>query len=152
VRRGGGGDRNVGAPLPGPAALGAVAEAEFADVDGTVRREALGRCWSVAFERVLPVRGLRRFGGSGTGQAGGGSLARVSSGHKFWLRERAAAGTSTPSGSWPRTRTGGTSRPSEQTDPPANTILGACAHVVVGFQRSGVLVDEPEFAPLRGVA
>jgi hypothetical protein len=38
--------------------LGAVAEAEFIDADGTVRREPLNRCWSVAFERVSPVPGV----------------------------------------------------------------------------------------------
>jgi hypothetical protein len=58
VWRGGGGDRNAGPPLPGAAAVDAVAEAEFIDADGTVRHEPLSRCWSAAFERVLPVRGF----------------------------------------------------------------------------------------------
>jgi hypothetical protein len=63
VRLGGGGDRDAGSPLPGAAALGGVAEAEFIDADGAVRRELLSRCWSVAFERVLPVRGFAAFRG-----------------------------------------------------------------------------------------
>jgi len=63
VWRGGGGDPNAGPPLPGAAAWGAVAEAEFIDADGAVRREPLSRCWSVAFERVLPVRGFSSFRG-----------------------------------------------------------------------------------------
>jgi hypothetical protein len=52
---GGGDDRNAGSPLAGTGALGAVAEAEFIDVDGTVRREPLSRCWSVAFEHRQPA-------------------------------------------------------------------------------------------------
>jgi hypothetical protein len=79
VWRGGGDDPNAGPPMRGAAALGAVAEAEFIEADGTVRREPLSRCWGVVFERVLPVRGFASFRGSGTGRAGGGSLARVSS-------------------------------------------------------------------------
>jgi hypothetical protein len=63
VRRSGGGDRNAGPPLPGAVALGAAAEAEFIDADGMVRRELLSRCWGVAFERVLPVRGFASFRG-----------------------------------------------------------------------------------------
>ena len=50
-------------PLAGAGALGAVAEAEFIDADGTVRREPLSRCWSVAFERVSPVRRFASFRG-----------------------------------------------------------------------------------------
>jgi hypothetical protein len=63
VWRGGGGDPNASPPLPDAAALGAVAEAEFIDADGAVRREPLSRCWSVAFERVLPVRRFSSFRG-----------------------------------------------------------------------------------------
>jgi hypothetical protein len=62
-------------PLPG---LGGVAEAEFIDVDGTVRREPLCRCWGVALERVAGA-GVCVVRGSGTGRDGGGSLARASS-------------------------------------------------------------------------
>jgi hypothetical protein len=64
VWRGGGGDPNAGPPLPGAAALGAVAEGEFIDADGTVRREPLNRWWSVAFERVSLVRGFALFRGA----------------------------------------------------------------------------------------
>jgi hypothetical protein len=63
VWRGGGGDRNAGPPLPGATAVGAAVEAEFIDADGTVRREPLSRCWSVAFERVSPVRRFSSFRG-----------------------------------------------------------------------------------------
>ena len=63
MRQGGGSDKNAGPPLPGAAAMGAVAEAEFIDADGAVRREPLSRCWNVAFERVLPVRRFASFRG-----------------------------------------------------------------------------------------
>jgi hypothetical protein len=59
----GGGDRNAGPPLPSATAVGAAVEAQFIDADGTVRRESLSRCWSVAFERVSPVRGFSSFRG-----------------------------------------------------------------------------------------
>lgn len=36
---------------------------EFVDVDGLVRREPLSGCWSVAFERVPPVRAFPSFRG-----------------------------------------------------------------------------------------
>ena len=63
VWRGGGDDGNAGPQLAGAGAVGAVVDAEFIDADGTVRRESLSRCWSVAFERVLPVRGFSSFRG-----------------------------------------------------------------------------------------
>jgi hypothetical protein len=63
VRSGGGEDGNAGLGLAGARGLDAVAEAEFIDADGTVRRELLARCWSVAFERVRPVRGFPSFRG-----------------------------------------------------------------------------------------
>ncbi len=63
MRGDGGGDGSAGLSLAGAGALDAVAEAEFVDVDGVVRREPLGRCWSVAFERVRPVRGFPSFRG-----------------------------------------------------------------------------------------
>jgi hypothetical protein len=63
VRRDGGDDGNAGLQLAGAGGLGAVAEAEFIDADGTVRREPLARCWTVAFERVPPVRGFPSFRG-----------------------------------------------------------------------------------------
>ncbi len=61
--RDGGDGRNAGPQLTGAGGLDAVAEAEFIDVDGTVRREPLSRCWSVAFERVPPVREFSSFRG-----------------------------------------------------------------------------------------
>src|SRR6266700_2732199 len=61
--RGGGDDREAGPPLADAEAAGTVVEAEFIDADGTVRREPLSRCWSVAFERVSPVRGFASFRG-----------------------------------------------------------------------------------------
>jgi len=93
VGRDGGDGRNAGPPLAGTGALGAVVEAEFIDVDGTVRRELLSRCWSVAFERVPPVRGFPSFRGqrnrpglwwfAGTGEHVG---------HESWLeRDRLMA-------------------------------------------------------------
>ena len=36
-------------------------EVEFIDADGTRRREPLGSCWNVPFERVSPVRGFASF-------------------------------------------------------------------------------------------
>ena len=60
--------RDAGPLLASAGALDAVAEAEFIDVDGTVRREPLSRSWSVAFERVPRCGVSRRFGGSGTGR------------------------------------------------------------------------------------
>jgi hypothetical protein len=60
---GGGDDGQAGPQLAGAGGLGAAVEAEFIDADGTVRREPLGRCWSVAFERVSPVRGFSSFRG-----------------------------------------------------------------------------------------
>jgi len=45
-----------------PGAAGGVA-AEFAGADGVVRREPLGGCWNLAFERVAPVRGVASFRG-----------------------------------------------------------------------------------------
>lgn len=64
----------------GAAAAGAAAdvEVEFIDVDGTLRREPLSGRWNVAFERVAPVRGLRRSAGSATGRVCGGSPLPVS--------------------------------------------------------------------------
>ena len=61
--RGGGGDPDAGPPLAGAGALDAAVEVEFIDADGMVRRELLSRCWSVAFERVSPVRGFASFRG-----------------------------------------------------------------------------------------
>jgi hypothetical protein len=63
VWRDGGGDLAAGPSLAAAVALGASVEAEFVDVDGTVRREPLSRCWGVAFERVSPVRGFASFRG-----------------------------------------------------------------------------------------
>jgi hypothetical protein len=45
-----------------PGAIGGV-EVEFADGDGVMRREPLGGCWNLAFERVAPVRGFASFRG-----------------------------------------------------------------------------------------
>jgi hypothetical protein len=55
VRQNGGSDKNAGPPLPGAAASGAVAEAEFIDADGTVRAV-----------KPLLVRGVRA-GSTGAG-------------------------------------------------------------------------------------
>jgi hypothetical protein len=78
VWRDGGDGTNAGPQLAGAGAVGAVAEAEFIDSDGTVRREPLSRRWSLAFERVPPVRGFPSFRGNATGRAGGGSPAQAS--------------------------------------------------------------------------
>jgi hypothetical protein len=73
--------------------LGVVVEAEFIDADGVVRREPLSRCWSVAFERVSPVRGFASF----RGQRNRPGLWWFSStgelvGHESWLeRDRLMA-------------------------------------------------------------
>jgi hypothetical protein len=38
-------------------------EVEFVGWDGVMRREPLGGCWNLAFERVAPVRGFASFRG-----------------------------------------------------------------------------------------
>jgi len=63
VRLGEGDSGNAGPERAGAGGLDAVVQAEFIDADGTVRREPLSRCWSVPFERVLPVRGFPSFRG-----------------------------------------------------------------------------------------
>jgi hypothetical protein len=45
-----------------PGVAGGV-EVEFADREGVMRREPLGGCWNLAFERVAPVRGFASFCG-----------------------------------------------------------------------------------------
>src|SRR6266567_617923 len=75
--RGGGDDREAGPPLADGGASVTVVEAEFIDLDGTVRQEPLSRgAWrSSGFPRC---GSSRRFGGSGTDRAGGGSPPRAS--------------------------------------------------------------------------
>jgi hypothetical protein len=92
-RDGGGDGRSGGPPLAGAGRLGAAVEAEFADVDGTVRREPLSGCWSVAFERVSPVRGFSSFRGQ-RNRPGLWWFSRTGEhvGHESWLeRDRLMA-------------------------------------------------------------
>jgi hypothetical protein len=79
--------------LPGAWASGVVVEAEFIDPDGVVRREPLSRCWSVAFERVPPVRGFASFRGQ-RNRPGLWWFSRTGElvGHESWLeRDRLMA-------------------------------------------------------------
>jgi len=61
-----------------PAGAAADVEVEFIGADGTPRREPLSGCWNLAFERVAPLRGLRRSAGSATGRVCSGSPLPVS--------------------------------------------------------------------------
>ena len=93
MRRDGSDDGNAGLQLAGAGGLDAVAEAEFINVDGTVRREPLSRCWSVAFERVRPVRGFPSFRGQ-RNRPGLWWFSRTGEhvGHESWLeRDRLMA-------------------------------------------------------------
>jgi hypothetical protein len=88
-----GDDGNAGPQLAGTGALDAVAEAEFIDADGTVRREPLSLCWNVAFERVRPVRDFPSFRGQ-RNRPGLWWFATTGEhvGHESWLeRERLMA-------------------------------------------------------------
>jgi hypothetical protein len=109
--RGDGGDRNASPQLAGAGTLDAVAvEAEFTDADGTVRREPSSRCWDVAFERVLPVRGFPSFRGQ-RNRPGLWWFASTGEhvGHESWLeRDRLMALDADPGGLslWRRSRCG----------------------------------------------
>jgi hypothetical protein len=75
-----------------PGAAGDV-EVEFASADGVVRRERLGGCWNLAFERVAPVRGFASFRGQ-RNRPGLWWFARTGEhvGHESWLeRDRLMA-------------------------------------------------------------
>ena len=75
-----------------PGAAGGV-EVEFAGGDGVVRREPLGGCWNLAFERVAPVRGFASFRGQ-RNRPGLWWFSRTGEhvGHESWLeRDRLMA-------------------------------------------------------------
>ena len=75
-----------------PGAAGGV-EVEFAGGDGVMRREPLGGCWNLAFERVAPVRRFASFRGQ-RNRPGLWWFSRTGEhvGHESWLeRDRLMA-------------------------------------------------------------
>jgi hypothetical protein len=75
-----------------PGAAGGV-EVEFVGADGVMRREPLGGCWNLAFERVAPVRGFASFRGQ-RNRPGLWWFSRTGEhvGHESWLeRDRLMA-------------------------------------------------------------
>ena len=76
-----------------PAGAAGGVEVEFAGGDGVVRREPLGGCWNLAFERVVPVRGFASFRGQ-RNRPGLWWFSRTGEhvGHESWLeRDRLMA-------------------------------------------------------------
>jgi hypothetical protein len=68
-------------------------EVEFAGGDGVMRREPLGGCWNLAFERAAPVQGFASFRGQ-RNRPGLWWFARTGEhvGHESWLeRDRLMA-------------------------------------------------------------
>jgi len=82
---------SAGEPQPSGAAAGV--EVEFAGADGVMRREPLGGCWNLVFERVAPVRGFASFRGQ-RNRPGLWWFSRTGEhvGHESWLeRDRLMA-------------------------------------------------------------